>query len=286
MSVKEKLTKSELKISAFIINNSKKTKNMNSYDISEAVNVSQATVIRFSKKLGFDSFIDLVKSIDSSGDKDIVENEINPKETIEETNKKVVSLYTDVISLVEQENSAKLIKELVADINNKNKIIIFGIGNSALSAIDFATKLNKFGVSAFASQDPHIMLSMVSNLDEDDLLILISSSGETRDIITAAKLAMNNSIKIISITSLTKSKLYDFSDIILKTSSTRSQTRLDATSSRISQLVLIDMIFINFLKHDYSKHKKYIENSDSVIENINKKSWVCSKNIVSEIIVR
>ena len=61
-SVYNDLTKSEKKIANFIMKNFEKTKTMTSYDISKKVNVGQATVIRFSKKLGYSSFNELINS--------------------------------------------------------------------------------------------------------------------------------------------------------------------------------------------------------------------------------
>ena len=120
-------------------------------------------------------------------------------------------------------------------------------------------------MNAFTNLDTHLQFSMITNLRKKDLLILISDSGETREIVEAAKLAKENNTKIIAITKFTKNKLHSYSDYILKTASFDVNLRLDATTSRIAQFTIIDMIFINILKTDFSKYKEIITKSDNAV---------------------
>ena len=76
-STYDSLTKSEKKIANFIMKNFEKAKNMTSYEISNKVNVGQATVIRFSKKLGYVSFNELINSINKLEQEDILEKNIS-----------------------------------------------------------------------------------------------------------------------------------------------------------------------------------------------------------------
>ena len=88
-SVYNDLTKSEKKIANFIMKNFERTKTMTSYDISKKVNVGQATVIRFSKKLGYSSFNELINSINKLDQEDILEKNISLGDDIATTNTKM-----------------------------------------------------------------------------------------------------------------------------------------------------------------------------------------------------
>ena len=264
-STYDSLTKSEKKIANFIMKNFEKAKNMTSYEISNKVNVGQATVIRFSKKLGYVSFNELINSINKLEQEDILEKNISLSDDITTTNTKIANQYIDVVKLTLELNPAKIFEEVIEEIIKAERIVVLGIGNSAIVSTDFVNKLARVGMNAFTNLDTHLQFSMITNLRKKDLLILISDSGETREIVEAAKLAKENNTKIISITKFTKNKLHSYSDYILKTASFDVNLRLDATTSRIAQFTIIDMIFINILKTDFSKYKEIITKSDNAV---------------------
>ena len=264
-STYDSLTKSEKKIANFIMKNFEKAKNMTSYEISNKVNVGQATVIRFSKKLGYGSFNELINSINKLEQEDILEKNISLSDDITTTNTKIANQYIDVVKLTLELNPAKIFEEVIEEIIKAERIVVLGIGNSAIVSTDFVNKLARVGMNAFTNLDTHLQFSMITNLRKKDLLILISDSGETREIVEAAKLAKENNTKIIAITKFTKNKLHSYSDYILKTASFDVNLRLDATTSRIAQFTIIDMIFINILKTDFSKYKEIITKSDNAV---------------------
>lgn len=267
-SVYEDLTKSEKKIADFIIKNFEKAKKMTSYDISNKVHVGQATVIRFSKKLGYSSFNELIDSINKLDQDDILEKNISLGDDTAATNIKIANQYIDVIKLTLELNPVHVFEGAVDTIIDSGKIVVLGIGNSAIVSTDFVNKLARIGMNAFTNLDTHLQFSMISNLKKNDLLILISDSGETREIIEAARIAKRNKTKIISITKFAKNKLHTYSDFILKTASFDINLRLDATTSRITQFTIIDMLFINILKKDFSKYKELITNSDNAVKTL------------------
>ena len=264
-STYDSLTKSEKKIANFIMKNFEKAKNMTSYEISNKVNVGQATVIRFSKKLGYVSFNELINSINKLEQEDILEKNISLSDDITTTNTKIANQYIDVVKLTLELNPAKVFEDVIEEIIKAERIVVLGIGNSAIVSTDFVNKLARVGMNAFTNLDTHLQFSMITNLRKKDLLILISDSGETREIVEAAKLAKENNTKIIAITKFTKNKLHSYSDYILKTASFDVNLRLDATTSRIAQFTIIDMIFINILKTDFSKYKEIITKSDNAV---------------------
>lgn len=264
-STYDSLTKSEKKIANFIMKNFEKTKNMTSYEISNKVNVGQATVIRFSKKLGYASFNELINSINKLEQEDILEKNISLSDDITTTNTKIANQYIDVVKLTLELNPAKVFEDVIEEIIKAERIVVLGIGNSAIVSTDFVNKLARVGMNAFTNLDTHLQFSMITNLRKKDLLILISDSGETREIVEAAKLAKENNTKIIAITKFTKNKLHSYSDYILKTASFDINLRLDATTSRIAQFTIIDMVFINILKTDFSKYKEIITKSDNAV---------------------
>ena len=267
-AVRNKLTKSEIKIADYIIENIGELKKMNSYELARKLGIGQATSVRFAKKLGYKTFKDLTNEITEMNYENIYENEINIKEDLEITNIKIVNQYKKIIDFTHDINTSNDFITIIRLISCANNIIIFGIGNSSIAASDFYKKLKMIGFNIFYSSDVHLTFSVISKLTEDDLLILISDSGETSEVIKAADLAKENNILTVAVTNFSKNKLNSISDFVLKSINfdLDMDVRIDSTASRISQLMILDTLFINILKKNFEKYKKMIQGNNRAVK--------------------
>lgn len=262
----DKLTETEKKIGIYIEKNLDKIKatHMSSYEFAKELNVGQATIIRFSKKLGYKSFRELQLDLTNSAEKQTIK-EIAADESISKTNFKIMKQYQDVVDSTYVLNTEDAIRDTVNFIKSSNNILIFGVGNSNLFAEYFSNQLRKIGILSLHSSNAHTTYTMIAKMTSNDLVILFSESGETEEIVKAAKLAHAKSIPLISITRMVQNQLYQYSDVILKTVNRFSDTRLEAMSIRCSQLYLIDMIYLNLFKTDYQTYKAMIDESETLI---------------------
>ena len=269
-AVRNKLTKSEIKIADYLIENIGDLETMNSYDLAHTLGIGQATSVRFAKKLGYKTFRDLTEEIKGMDYENIYENEINVKEHLDLTNLKIVNQYKKIIEFTHDLNSSDDFMTIIRLISGASNIVIFGIGNSSIAASDFYKKLKMIGFNIFYSSDVHLTFSVISKLTEDDLLILISDSGETSEVIKAAELAKENDILTESITNFVKNKLNSITDFVLKSINfdLDMDVRIDSTASRISQLMILDTLFINILKEDFDKYKKMIQVNNKAVKRL------------------
>ena len=158
--------------------------------------------------------------------------------------------------LTSQVNSEKSI-EIVADkISKAKKVEIYGIFRSAAVAMDFYFQLIELGVPATFVNDVLTCAISASTLDENSLVIAISSSGRTKDVIDAVKNAKEKGASVACITSNKNSPLAKISDYTLIATSINSSE----TEVRSSQLVITDAI-CTYLRNnmDYSDREKYIK---------------------------
>ena len=269
-AVRNKLTKSEIKIADYLIENIGDLDTMNSYDLAHTLGIGHATSVRFAKKLGYKTFRDLTEEIKEMDYENIYENEINVKEHLDLTNLKIVNQYKKIIEFTHDLNSSDDFMTIIRLISGASNIVIFGIGNSSIAASDFYKKLKMIGFNIFYSSDVHLTFSVISKLTEDDLLILISDSGETSEVVKAAELANENDILTVSITNFAKNKLNSISDFVLKSINfdLDMDVRIDSTASRISQLMILDTLFINILKEDFDKYKKMIQVNNKAVKRL------------------
>ncbi|MGL5188766.1 MAG: MurR/RpiR family transcriptional regulator, partial [Cetobacterium sp.] len=99
-----------------------------------------------------------------------------------------------------------------------------------------------------------------------DVAVAISYSGETAEVLTCVENARKNKIPIISITKASvNNELEKLSDITLKIPFVEKSLREGAMSSRISQLAIIDMLFIGIARDNFEEiEKKLIVTREAV----------------------
>jgi DNA-binding MurR/RpiR family transcriptional regulator len=117
-------------------------------------------------------------------------------------------------------------------------------------------RINKF---AIAQGESHEQLIDASFINQNDVVVFVSNSGKTKEIISAALLAKEKKATIISIVKLGTSLLSELSDIVLYTTTLEGEFRSAAMTSRISQFCVVDALFTNCAYMDIDKSVKMIE---------------------------
>ena len=163
-------------------------------------------------------------------------------------------INTEIISLNKLKNSLDInFKKAVEKILNckKGKVILSGVGKSGIIAKKIASTLASVGTPSFfvdASSCSHGDLGQISS---NDILILISNSGESIELKNIIQFAnRNKNITLIGIVSKKNSLLYKASDIKILTPEVREAGPggMVPTSSTIVQLAVGDAIAIATMK--------------------------------------
>ncbi len=250
-------TETELKISEYIIKNSSKVLKLSVIDLANKIGTSSAAIVRFSKKTGFIGYADLKLSL--ARDKyeieeefdlilrktDSVENLIH--KSYEDTIQNMEHTYK-LISITELEKGIELIKKA-------RRIYIIGVGGSKIICDDLSQKFLRINKDVINYTDIHVQAAAMAHISELDVLIVISYSGKTEDVLKLASMANVAGAKIISITKFDKNLLNKISDVVLHVPSNEKEMRLGAISSRFSSLVMTDLLFYGLAKDNYEVAK-------------------------------
>lgn len=263
------LSQAEKKIAMFIINNPDKAIRMTTKEIGQASNSSNAGIVRLSKSLGLSGWQELKLLLAS--DK-VVEKEIEVREVSkdEPTGNIIEKIAKNNISTIEQ--TKKITNEENIDTVTKlmyesKRIHFFGMGASYIPSLDAMHKWSKVNKQCSAITDLHLLMSLIANADPDDLLFLISFSGETSEVLKLAEAAKESSIKVVSLTKYSKNKLAKYADINLYSSAAEEFIYHTAyTTSRINQLFVIDILFFNYISKYYDESVDAIENSRTLLK--------------------
>jgi len=173
---------------------------------------------------------------------------MNKKKFITEA-KNVINLEINALQKLKKSINNSFSKAVIKIAKCKSKVILCGVGKSGLIASKIAATLASVGTPSFslaASEASHGDLGMIS---KNDILILISNSGQTNELKNIIQFANRNKILLIGIVSKKDSVLYKASDINLLIPQVIEAEGIIPTSSTTSQLALGDALAICSMKY-------------------------------------
>ena len=239
-----KLGPSEKKIADYILKNGQDVTSLSISELAALSGSTAATIVRFSRKLGFEGFRDLRIGLASEMiSTSSISNAIKKTDSCFEIfNKRINDISVSLWNTESVLDAGQL--DLAANrIMKAERIVIFGLGNSAAIAQDAAHKFLRLGLNAQACCDNHMQAIIASHLDRKSVAIGISHSGASKDIIDALQLSKIGNAATISITNYANSPIVENSDICLFTKSDETNHSILAMSSRIAQLAIFDAIY-------------------------------------------
>ncbi len=172
----------------------------------------------------------------------------------------VIDLEINALKILKKSVNKNFDKAVNMIVNCQSKIILCGVGKSGLIAAKIASTLSSVGSPAFSLSANDCLHGDLGSITRKDVLILISNSGKSEEIIPIIKFANRNKIKLIGIVSKKNSFLYKGSDIkILLPEVRESGLGVVPTSSTSIQLAIGDALAIaslkkkQFSKYDFSR---------------------------------
>lgn len=240
-----KMSNAEKKVAAFILERPNDVISLSVAGLAEASGVSDATVIRACKTLGFSSYQDFKVSlaVDIVAPIQTIHEEIAPDDGTSEIIDKVFKGNKYALDCTQSAINIDAMEKAAESIKSASRVFVFGLGNSHSVALDLQHKLMRLGIDAQAHTDSHLQSIAAVNAHGGDVIFAISHSGSSVDIVEAAKIAKQNGAMIISLTNIGSSPLSKIADISLFTVSNETKYRIVALSSRIAQLAIIDSLY-------------------------------------------
>lgn len=244
-------TKAEKKVADYILQNPKKVLFMSITELAEACEVGDTSVFRFCKTMelkGYQEF-KMILSLnmrDENGEINQLTGNISLEDTFEELAQKV--LNTNVNALMETYSllDSEVFKKSIDYLHEAKRICFFGVGASLLTALKAANKFLRIEPKIACMQDSHMQAMIASTMSGDDVAVVFSYSGATKDTIHVASLAKKAGARIICVTRFKKSPLTSYADLTLLCGANEGPLQGGSTSAEISQLFLVDLMYTEY----------------------------------------
>ena len=267
-ALRQSLSSSEAKLADFTLNSANAIRNLSSVELAKVVGVSQSSVVKFSQKLGYKGFpafkLAVIDALNDETSEPKLHGKITLSDSLEQIAEKLLSSKLAVLTETKNLNEALAIEQAVSLLKSAKRILICGLGGSALVAKDFSYKLQKLGMPAIAEPDGHAQLAYVSTFAKGDLVIAISESGVTRETAEVVKQAKKNDSYVISVTKFGSNPVADQANVRLYSVAEEESVRLSSILARTAQAFVIDILFIA-LTQSSRQGRKLLEHSNDVV---------------------
>lgn len=266
------LTSTEQKIADYILNNPEQALEKTASELAELSGTSPATVIRFSKKIGFiglpDMKIGLAKYFHNNQffEKDMI---VKSNDSYQDCASKLLAQINEVCKTTAESIDYAKLEKVIHMIDSAKTIYLFGVGSSGTVALDLQQKLIRLNKKTFFIQDNQINLLSAITINSKDVVICFSFSGETKVILTSVKAAKEQGAYVVSILGTTKSSIGHISDISLLTPAVERKMRIGAVSSRYSQQYISDLIFLCLVSRHYTEAEELTLKANRLITSLN-----------------
>lgn len=254
-------SKAEKKVADFIMENPSKILPLYITELAQISGSSEASIVRFSKKLGFKGYQQLKIAIAKEPEAHPVSSNISNGDSALGVFEKVCDDIYCSLEKTKKEIDSSALQQCCNALLKAQKILFFGLGNSSSIAIDAAHKMFRLGLNAFAYTDNHMQAIAAAHTDKTCVAIGISHSGQSKDVIDAMKIAQKNGATTIALTSQNKSPLVKVSDVVLCTVSDETNYRILGLSSRIAQLTIIDALY-SYLVCNIENAQEHIDKTE------------------------
>lgn len=260
------MRKSEIKVADYVSLNSASVIHMRIVDLAQEALVSEPTIVRFCRAIhcnGFQEFkVKLAQDLAVANN--IGQFAIAEDDSIEDICEKVSDTTIQRLHEVKEQLLPQQIAKASAVISKARRLEFYGFGASAAVATDALHKFFRLQIATAAYSDPHMQSMSAVTLNERDVIVAISQSGRTKDLLHSIKLAQTHGATVICMapegTPISKE-----ADIAIFINIDEDTDQFTPMTSRIAYLMVIDMLAISVTQR---RGPDFIEHLDAIKESI------------------
>ncbi len=220
--------------------------------LAERAGVSQASVIRFAKALGFTGLpalrMELAQELSRRAVElersSIAEGELNASDSPAEMVAKVAFHEARTIEQTARLLDLDALERVAVAVAQAHHVVTFGVGASGLAAADLSQKLQRIGLMCLFSSDTHVQMVHAALAGQDTTAVAFSFSGGTIDVLHALEVSAHAGAFTVAITNDVDSPLAQAADVVLRTPAREATLRAAALASRMAQLAVVDFLFM------------------------------------------
>lgn len=270
-SLQNSLTKTEKKIAAAILSQPELLNQCSLSDVAKQLDVGEATFIRFCRTLGFKGYTDFKLELaielatQNQDNRVLLDTDVSDSDTTRDIADKLKlsldSAIGETINLLDFDVLEKVVQEL----RKAKRIFLFGVGSSGLTAEDAKHKLMRIGLQTDAVTNNHFMYMQAALVKEGDLVIGISHSGYSEEVVKSLRFSRANKATTVAITHNLRSPVTEEAHYVLINGNRQGHMQGDSIGTKMSQLFVLDLIYTLLVKAEPENALKQKQKTLNVI---------------------
>lgn len=264
-------TDTDRKIALFLLERQPEVLSMSVDELARNMEVSSAAIVRFAKKIGYSGFREMKIALAMEHAK--------PEHTDIHTILKESDSLESMVEMAERINRENLertyqmipmrsFSRMVDLVDQAKTLYLFGIGASGLVALDLQQKLSRLHRIVSYYPDAHANLSAMALMTPDDAALIISYSGARREVCLAADIVKERKAPLLAITQMNGNLLMKKADCALYLPNEEQELRVGAITSRISGLLLTDLIYLAIAQRHMTETERAIQETKDVVSRL------------------
>ncbi|ATQ75472.1 glucokinase [Massilia violaceinigra] len=243
--LQHELSPAEQRVATLVLEHPRKVLGEPIAEIARLADVSQPTVIRFCRSLGFLGLADFKLKFASSltGTIPVRHSQVRVSDSTHDLSAKVIDNTVSAILKFRDQLDVVSIDRAIALLRKANRVEFYAMGNSRVVALDGQHKFFRFRIPTSSYGDSHLFTLAAELLKPGDVVIAISTSGQLPELLAAVDAARATGADVIAITS-SKSALAKRATICLAVDHSEDSTSFLSMISRVLQLLLIDILSV------------------------------------------
>lgn len=245
-----------------------KVMNMTVAEFSEAAGCSEATIVRVSKRIGYEGFPELKRDFiafskaENSVEYDNISRGDTPVDILKKVFESSISALNDTLNILQVDS----FNQAVSALTRAENIAFSGLGDAGIVAMEAHQRFTRAGKQTLYSPDPDIQLINATQLNPGDVLIAVSHSGRTRPVINTVKTAKDRGATVIAITNFPVSVLTKKADIVLQTAAFARTIHGEVISKRLTALCIIESLYLTYLMAHQETLSPFLNRANEIVK--------------------
>lgn len=246
-------SKSDQRLLDYLRENAQQVPNMTISQLAEACQAGEATVTRFVKKMGYGSLqqfkVALTAELTENSRSFIINRDIVATESALVTGRKLLEANVSTLERTLANLPPGLIESCAQQILQAERIRFIGLGNSGFTAKDSAYKFYRIGLESLGIDNSHDMVMMAALTKPGDVVLAVSQSGESQELMRTLRLAHEGGAYCILVTANEQASQADFVDAGIFYEAKESLLETGSITAKLAQFFIMDLLYTQVVKN-------------------------------------
>ncbi|MFL0806376.1 MAG: MurR/RpiR family transcriptional regulator [Oceanobacter sp.] len=260
-----RLRKSEIKVAEYVLKAPQQVMHMRIVDLAQEAQVSEPTIVRFCRGIGCNSFQEFKVRVaqEMAIANNIGQFAIADSDSIDDICDKIADTTIQRLHQIKTQLYSHQVGDAANAMSEANRVEFYGFGASGAVATDAQHKFFRLQVATAAYSDPHMQAMSAVTLGKNDVVVAISQSGRTKDLLHSIELAQQHGAQVVSLAPA-NTAVSQAADLPIHINIEEDTDQFTPMTSRIAHLMIIDMLAVAVTQRrgpEFARHLNAIKRS-------------------------